>query len=162
MLGGLLHGLERRRCRPPPTAASDNAAPLPLGQQEALALFRHSDPLRELPVRRSAPCGIPAKRRTAPLRGTGHRRRTRLDAVTTRFINLRIIMNMQPQRAPVQPLLCWRKGVFISAPIGSCWISRRSSVSSACRIGRRPRARCTTACALACTASATCSVSPAW
>ena len=52
------------------------------------------------------------KRRTAPLRGTGHRRRTRLDAVTTRFINLRIIMNMQPQRAPVQPLLCWRKGVF--------------------------------------------------
>ena len=21
-------------------------------------------------------------------------------------------MNMQPQRAPVQPLLCWRKGVF--------------------------------------------------
>ena len=49
MLGGLLHGWNSRcRCRLPPTAASDNAAPLPLGQQEALALFRHSDPLREL------------------------------------------------------------------------------------------------------------------
>ena len=43
-----------RAGKPAATAApangceSDNAAPLPLGQQEALALFRHSDPLREL------------------------------------------------------------------------------------------------------------------
>ena len=59
-------------------------------------------------------------------------------------------MNMQPQRAPVQPRCsAGAKAFFISAPIGSCWISRRSSVSSACRIGRRPSAWCTTACALA-------------
>ena len=50
MLGGLLHGLEQPLPLPPAAngCESDNAAPLPLGQQEALALFRHSDPLREL------------------------------------------------------------------------------------------------------------------
>ncbi|NGH09278.1 glutamine synthetase [Serratia marcescens] len=50
MLGGLLHGLEHPLPLPPAAngCESDNAAPLPLGQQEALALFRHSDPLREL------------------------------------------------------------------------------------------------------------------
>ena len=50
MLGGLLHGLENPLPLPPAAngCESDNAAPLPLGQQKALALFRHSDPLREL------------------------------------------------------------------------------------------------------------------
>ena len=71
-------------------------------------------------------------------------------------------MNMQPQRAPVQPLLCWRKGVFhISTDrqlLDIEAIQRFLSLPDRAAAERW----CTTACALACTASATCSVSPAW
>ncbi|MEX0633846.1 hypothetical protein M8494_25125 [Serratia ureilytica] len=50
MLGGLLHGLEQPLPLPPAAngCESDKPRPCRSANREALALFRHSDPLREL------------------------------------------------------------------------------------------------------------------